>query len=778
MNYNDMNKYSSLFKTNIEELISTGYLLEAKSYIEEYELLQKNDHDLFSIKGIIAIHEGDLSQAKLFFEEGLKQKPYDVHLIYNLAYVYELQDKYISAYREYKKLKDLASDEILQSAESKLLELESISSVKEYTTRKKVLIIAYIFPPIGGSGVQRTLKFVKYLRGFGWEPVVLTVGETQSNLMDYSLGEEIPSEIEIIRISEQVEVDINFINRLVGIYQIVVNNQEIMTKYVGALNSNPQLINKYGLLPDPAIVFVKEAFDQIGDLVDFKEIDLIYSTSGPYSDHILGYLLKIEYEKKWVVDFRDEWTNNPYIEYNQDDLIYTIFREMEKNILQSSDRVLSITSHAKSNYVNDFRINEQKIITITNGYDEEDFENLYNEKLNVDSNKKFTIMHNGLLYMIRTPETFLKAVANLLEKGLIPEDRIEILFTQTDDDNKWQEISNEMGLEDNVKFLGYLDHHTSLIQANNCDLLLLIVGPGERNKSIHTGKVFEYLRLGKRILALSPEGSLVEELINDTQRGLNCDFNDIQKMEDYILQMYKQWEAGAYTDLEVTGKIEMYQRKQLTKNLSEVFNEIVSLPAKTQSIQLKEMNSEFYDRVFESGGWNETYYKHYTEIHYYEIWKKAVEIIKSQEDPMVFEIGCGPGQFANLLFDNQITGYIGMDFSSEAIKHAKIRNDKLRSLFYVDDVYKTELFELGYNVAILFEILEHLDGDLEVLSRLKLGTNILFSVPNFYSEGHVRWFKSKMEVAKRYNVLVDIQDINVFDVGGNNKIFLVHAVKN
>ncbi|MGG4400552.1 methyltransferase domain-containing protein [Paenibacillus amylolyticus] len=776
MNYNDMNRYSRLFKKNIEDLITKGYLTEAKKYVQEYELLQSNDHDLFSIKGIISIHEGDLNRAELLFQEGLKQKPYDVHLIYNLAFVYELQEKYICAYREYKKLKDLASGDILQSAESKLLELESILYVKEYVARKKVLIIAYIFPPLGGSGVQRTLKFVKYLRDFGWEPVVLTVGETQSNLMDYSLEEEIPSEIEIIRISEKVDVDLEFMNRLVGIYQTVVSNDEVMTKYVGALNSNPELISKYGLLPDQAIVFAKEAFDKIGDLIDFNEIDLIYSTSGPYSDHILGYLLQVEYEKKWVVDFRDEWTNNPYIEYNQGDLIYTIFREMEKNILQSSDRVLSITSHAKSNYVNDFGINEQKIITITNGYDEEDFENLYNE--NVDSKKKFTIMHNGLLYMIRTPETFLKAVANLLEKGLIPEDRIEILFTQTDDGDKWKNISNEMGIEDNVKFLGYLDHHTSLIQANNSDLLLLIVGPGEKNKSVYTGKVFEYLRLSKRILSLSPEGSLVEELINETERGLNCDFNDLKNMEDYILQMYKQWEENEYTDLEVTEEIKMYERKQLTKKLGEVFDEVVSLPSETHSSQLKEMNSEFYDKAFESGGWNETYYKHYSEIHYYEIWKKAVEIIKRQENPRVFDIGCGPGQFANLLFDNQITSYIGMDFSSEAIKHAKIRNDKLRSLFYVDDVYNTELFKLDYNIAILFEILEHLEGDLEILSKLKLGTNILFSVPNFYSEGHVRWFKSKLEVAKRYHVLVDILDIKAFDVGANNKIFLVHAVKN
>ncbi|KAF6587335.1 MULTISPECIES: methyltransferase domain-containing protein [Paenibacillus] len=775
MNVNTMREYSNIFKENIEELINSGYLSEAKNYIHEYELLQQDDCDLFSMKGIIELAEGNLDVARSLFLEGLERRPYDVHLLYNLAYVYELKKEYINSYRQYKKLEKLVGNDLTEAVLSKIVELKSLSQVSEYVKRKKVLIIAYIFPPLGGSGVQRTLKFVKYLREFGWEPIVLTIGDAQTSLIDHTLELEIPEEIELIRISENVEIDLNYINKLVEIYQTVVNKDELLIQYVDALNTNPELINKYALLPEPAIVFVKEALDVIGDKVDFKEIDLIYSTSGPYSDHLLGNLLQSRFQKKWIVDFRDEWTNNPYFNYDRDDLIYKMFREMEQNILNTCDKVLAITSHAKSNYIHDFNINENKIVTITNGYDEEDFTQLALKQTGLKKDK-FRIMHNGLLYMIRTPETFFRAISNLVEKEAIPKDSIEILFTQTDDDMKWKELAQDLNIADTVTFLGYLDHQKSLAYAYESDLLLLIVGPGEQNKSVYTGKIFEYLRMGKRILSLSPRDSLVEELIVTTNRGRNFDFYDVENIEEYILSMYKLWEEDSYSDLDKNNTIERFERRELTKTLSGVFDEVAS-SIKLTTVQLQEENDEFYNKAFESGGWDETYFKHYSETHYFDIWKRATEIIQSYDNPKVFDIGCGPGQFANLLFDNKITNYTGMDFSSEAIKHAKIRNDKLRSLFYVDDVYKTKLFSRDYNFAVLFEILEHLNDDLGILNKLKTGTEVLFSVPNFYSEGHVRWFDSQLEVAQRYSSIVEIKEICPFNVGGYNKIFLVHSEK-
>jgi glycosyltransferase involved in cell wall biosynthesis len=285
-------------------------------------------------------------------------------------------------------------------------------------------------------------------------------------------------------------------------------------------------------------------------------------------------MLKTKYQKKWIVDFRDEWTNNPYYSYDRTDLIYKMFREMEQNILNKSDKILAITAHAKTNYIHDFNINEHKIFTLTNGYDEEDFKSLTSKQLK--KNKKFTIMHNGLLYMIRTPETFFEAISNLMKNGCIPKENLEILFTQTDDDLKWGKLTHDLEIGNNVKFLGYLDHQDSLVYANRSDLLLLIVGPGDNNKSVYTGKIFEYLRLGKRILSLSPKNSLVEALITETRRGENFDFYDVKNMENYILRMYKLWVENLYADLEIDATIQSFEREKLTGMLSSVFNEAVS----------------------------------------------------------------------------------------------------------------------------------------------------------------------------------------------------------
>ncbi|MHC6180721.1 class I SAM-dependent methyltransferase [Clostridium sp. JNZ X4-2] len=152
-----------------------------------------------------------------------------------------------------------------------------------------------------------------------------------------------------------------------------------------------------------------------------------------------------------------------------------------------------------------------------------------------------------------------------------------------------------------------------------------------------------------------------------------------------------------------------------------------------------------------------------------------MEIIKSIRDANIIDIGCGVGQFANLVFDSGITNYRGIDFSQEAIKMAKIRNDKYRNLFKVDDAYTSDIVNGEYNIVVLFEVFEYLDNDIGLINRIKIGSNIIFSVPNFYSDGHMRWFNSKIDILKRYNHVVDIHNMYDFNIGQNNKIYLVEG---
>lgn len=458
-----------------------------------------------------------------------------------------------------------------KNSSSKPEELRDIQKVKGNSKRKKVLFIAYIFPPLGGSGVQRSLKFVKYLRELGWEPVVVTVTKSGYPLKDESMILEIPDEIEVIRIDEKKFIDLEYANKLIRIYSEVTNNYNLINQYVEILNENLKLLNKLLFIPDSQIIWASEVIDKIDEKVNFSDIDIIYTTSGPYSDHIIGYYLKKKYNKPWVADFRDEWTNNPYFSPNKEDLFYKINYEMEKNIVKFADQIITVTPISSDNYNKIFNVEKSKINTITNGYDEADFLNIPNK----NKNDKFTIIHNGLLYSIRAPSTIMRALKNLIDSKKIHKSKIQLLFGWTENQEEWGKYRDSLGLKDNIKFLGYMPHKTSLIESSKGDALLLIVGPGEKNKSVYTGKIFEYLRLCKPIIALSPKGSLVEKLLEETNRGENVDFDDIKGIEEAIFKMYKEWEKNSSQELKVTEDILKYERKNLTKALSEIFFHIL-----------------------------------------------------------------------------------------------------------------------------------------------------------------------------------------------------------
>ena len=159
------------------------------------------------------------------------------------------------------------------------------------------------------------------------------------------------------------------------------------------------------------------------------------------------------------------------------------------------------------------------------------------------------------------------------------------------------------------------------------------------------------------------------------------------------------------------------------------------------------------------------------------MWIKALEIIKNFSEPQIIDIGCGPGQFAEYLFDNGISKYQGIDFSSEAIEMAKKRNSQHGELFAVSNAYSSDIFDTSYNIVVLFEVLEHIEDDLKILERIRKGSNVLCSVPNFCSAGHLRWFETEMKIMQRYNRIMRIDKIYKFDVGVNNKIYLLSALK-
>ena len=440
---------------------------------------------------------------------------------------------------------------------------------------KKVLIIAYYFPPLGWSGVQRTLKFVKYLRNFDWEPIVVTVGRTKFSILDESLNEEIPTDINVIRIDDVVLKDVTDVMKkqmkeYIDASINLISDEDLTQIYEKEIEKKFSELRDLLLIPDGNAIWANNVIKIIKNKIDFNEIDVVYTTSAPYSAHIIGDYIKKKYNIPWIADFRDQWINNPYIDYDKNSLSYKIEKNMEKSIVLDCNRLITVTSIITENYINTYKIEKNKVITITNGYDEEDFKNINFRK---ESNK-FTIVHNGSFYLKRNPYTVAKVIKKLLENKSVDQEKIEIILNGNNDCNIINKFKEIMGQYSSIITInGYLSHKESLIKSSKADLLLLICGEEESSKQVYTGKVFEYLRLRKPVLSISPKGSLVEKLLDETECGINAEYNDIETIEEILLKYYNNWLKG--NEIKVGAKnIEEYERKELTKKLVEIFNEV------------------------------------------------------------------------------------------------------------------------------------------------------------------------------------------------------------
>ena len=257
---------------------------------------------------------------------------------------------------------------------------------------RKVLVIAYYFPPLGWSGVQRTLKFAKYLRDFDWEPIVVTVGKTKFSILDQSLENELPKDINIIRIDDIVLKDVTdaMKRQLKGYIEASMNfisDENLKQLYEEEIEKIFSELRDLLLIPDGNAIWANSVIKKIRNKIDFNKIDVVYTTSGPYSAHIIGEYIKRKYSIPWIADFRDQWINNPYIDYDKNSLRYKIEKSMEKSVVLNCDRLITTTPIITENYISTYKIEKNKVITITNGYDEEDFKNIKSKKQNKENKK-------------------------------------------------------------------------------------------------------------------------------------------------------------------------------------------------------------------------------------------------------------------------------------------------------------------------------------------------------------------------------------------------------
>ena len=415
---------------------------------------------------------------------------------------------------------------------------------------RKVLMIAHQFPPVGGSGVQRSAKFAKYLPLFGWEPVVLTRDDSKMTLRDTSLLEELPENIEIIRTPA---CDLTVL---------------------------PSLLNKVGkfiawklLIPDGEVLWMRKALPQALKRVSKGDIEAVYTTSYPYSDHLLGLELKKSFPGiPWIADFRDEWTNNPYLLDNPH-MPYRMKKEkeMEREVLTRADALITNTPIMKENFV---RLNpgmdlEKRMVVIPNGYDSDDFMDIRQTDKN---NSRFTLTYTGALYGRRKPDKIIEAIGKLVSDGIIDKNKIRIRFIGSFKPEVLKNLIERNGLDGAVELVNYMEHQQCIVEMVKSDAMLLIEGGGPGSEAFYTGKIFEYIQTSNPILAVIPAKGAAADIIRRTGTGIVCDWADEKAIQQGFVALYEAWLKGEKIIDPDNEEIARYDRKALTKSLSELLD--------------------------------------------------------------------------------------------------------------------------------------------------------------------------------------------------------------
>lgn len=740
----------------LEKMIESGDLAGALDFLEALSQEERAQWQIQNLTGVVCAYCGQFREAEHFFTAALAQKPDDENILYNL--------------------KDT------QAALEQLKQAEEKGGEPAAGTKKRVLMAAYYFPPLSGSGVFRSIKFAKYLPLYGWQPTVISTDRPPNgwNFADESQVAEIPKDMEVIRIPDgistgrETSLENSRAQAVLGFLRDILRLSPEADGIFAQYLQSAQGIRNLLTFPCGALCWAYDVVQYIEKNLDLSKFDAIYTTSGPSSAHLIGFYLKRNYGIAWVADYRDPWTDNPYGGYNPAIPYYKMLFELERLLLQQADCNLTVEESLVKTYMDHFGLPQEKIQCITNGYDEEDFVSLVLPEKRSD---KFTVTYSGLIYtkqQIVGFRAFLEAVQQLCKTKKM--DRSDFCFYLAGEaDRNTLDLIHRFGLGDSVRKDSF-QAHSNVLQCNlNSDLLLLLVGDEAKQKPVYTGKFFEYLRSGRPILALAPKGGAVARVLRETGHGESFLSTQVGQIKAMILREYRKWQSGEPAELLRAPAIARFERKELTRQLAEVLD----FARNCLSTEILEIPSGVYDAGYRQGGPVGSYHNHYSRSIYYSGWEEAMSFLYllDREIP-ILEIGCGPGQFANMLFDYGFTNYTGFDYAVEGITLAKKNNPNHADHFFVADAFQTELMEDQYGLVICFEVLEHIQKDLELIQHIQPGTKMLLSVPNFNDPYHVRFFRTAEEVCTRYSAVMDIYYIRACSIqNSSNCIYYVVGKK-
>ncbi|MEO7976317.1 glycosyltransferase family 4 protein [Flavobacterium sp.] len=426
--------------------------------------------------------------------------------------------------------------------------------------QKKLLIITYYFPPAGGPGVQRWLKFVKYLPEFGIQPIVYVPENPTYPIVDERLVDQISDKAVVLKnkIWEPYQLASVFSkNKIKKISSGIFPHQKKQT----FLDKAFLWVRGNLFIPDARVFWVKPSVSYLEKYIKKNNINTIVTSGPPHSLHLIGLELKQKLNVKWFADFRDPWTTIGYHKaLRLSGYAAKKHKKLEHIVLNTADTIIVTSKTTKTEFQ---AITSKPISVITNGYD---IENV--EKQILDT--KFTLAHIGSFLSDRNPEFLWECLIELLNEIPDFKSSLEIKLIGAVSQEVLDSIS-EFNLSEYLNILGYVSHHEAIVHQKKSQVLLLIEINSEDTKSIIPGKLFEYIVSERPIIAIGPKGSDFAEIIKETNTGVFFDYSEKQKLKSVILDFYNQFLEGR---LQANGiGLQQYARKNLTKQLVQLISE-------------------------------------------------------------------------------------------------------------------------------------------------------------------------------------------------------------
>lgn len=427
---------------------------------------------------------------------------------------------------------------------------------------KRVLIITYYWPPSGGSGVQRWVKFSKYLPSQGWQPVIYTPENPDMPSIDQSLYSDIPGEAEIIK---------RPITEIYSIYRKISGNKG--GGEVNPINSQKKTLKQKLMLairgnlfiPDPRISWLRPSVRFLKKYLREHPVDVIVSTGPPHSMHLIAREVSKATGIPWVADFRDPWTRMFYFKHLAlSDWARKKHEKLEKMVLDDASAVVAVSPLVQEEFKT---MTGNRIELVTNGYDPEDFGQV------VEPDGYFNIVHTGLFASDGNPETLWKVLSDLCREDARFADQLRIRLVGKNDTMILDSI-HAAGLERNLVDLGYRDHTVAVREQMGSTMLILPLRKEPEYRATLPGKLFEYLGSQRPVLGIGQTDGAMARILADTGAGETFEWDDEAGIRTYVLKRWEKFLAGD-DDSVPDNNIEQYSRKATARKMAALLESLI-----------------------------------------------------------------------------------------------------------------------------------------------------------------------------------------------------------